>query len=249
MDTDKPWHERDAFWEKAEPWLFANWRLSDGPEEVEHIERLLAIKPGSHILDLCCGVGRHALELARRGFRVTGVDRTQAYLDRAAEQAREEGLQAEFIRDDMREFCRPDTFDAIVNLWTSFGYFDDPQEDQRVAQNMYRSLKTGGVLFQEMLGKEVVALTFRKRDWKEDSGILVLKEVTLSRNWSWITNRWIMITDEGRSEYDVSQRLYSAAELTSLLEAYHFRDITVYGDFDGRPYDHKAKRLISIAHK
>jgi SAM-dependent methyltransferase len=149
----------------------------------------------------------------------------------------------------MREFCRPDTFDAVINLWTSFGYFDDQSEDRRVAGNMYRSLKPGGVLFQEMLGKEVVALRFRKRDWTEENGILVLKEVELSRNWSWITNRWIMVTEEGRSEHGVSQRLYSAVELTTLLDACGFRDIEVYGDFDGRPYDHNARRLISIAHK
>jgi len=153
MQEVKPWHEQDTFWKTVAPVLFVQRRWEDAPAEVEQVVSLLGIEPGAHVLDLCCGVGRHSLELARRGFQVTGVDRTRPYLDRAARQAEAEGLKVEFVQSDMRDFCRPDAFDAVVNLFTSFGYFEDPEDDCQVALNMYRSLKSGGVFLIDMMGK------------------------------------------------------------------------------------------------
>jgi 2-polyprenyl-3-methyl-5-hydroxy-6-metoxy-1,4-benzoquinol methylase len=87
MQEAKPWHEQDTFWDTVAPVLFVERRWSDAPVEVEQVVSLLGIEPGARVLDLCCGVGRHSLELARRGFHVTGVDRTRPYLDRASRQA------------------------------------------------------------------------------------------------------------------------------------------------------------------
>lgn len=151
---DLPWYEEDDFWETMAPTMFTQQRWEDTPTEVEQVITLLGVEPGAHVLDLCCGVGRHSLELARRGFCVTGVDRTQPYLDRASKQAEAEGLEVEFVHSDMRTFCRPDAFHAVVNLFTSFGYFEDPEDDRQVVLNVYRSLKAGGVFLVEMMGKE-----------------------------------------------------------------------------------------------
>jgi SAM-dependent methyltransferase len=164
MQEVKSWHEQDVFWETVASILFSQRRWSDAPAEVEKVVSLLGIGPGTHILDLCRGVGRHSLELARRGFHVTGVDRTRLYLDRASKQAEAEALKVEFVQDDMRTFCRPDAFDAVINLFTSFSYFEDPEEDRQVLLNVYRSLKPGGVFLLEMLGKEILARIFRERD-------------------------------------------------------------------------------------
>ena len=87
MQKTKPWHEQDTFWDTVAPTMFTQQRWKDAPAEVKQVVSLLGIEPGVHILDLCCGVGRHSLELARRGFCVTGVDRTRPYLDRASGQA------------------------------------------------------------------------------------------------------------------------------------------------------------------
>jgi SAM-dependent methyltransferase len=249
MQEGKPWHEQDEFWETVAPILFAERRWSDAPAEVEEVVSLLGIGPGTHILDLCCGVGRHSLELARRGFRVTGVDRTRLYLDRASKQAEAEGLKIEFVQDDMRTFCRPEAFDVVINLFTSFSYFEDPEEDRQVLLNVYRSLKPGGVFLLEMLGKEILARIFRERDWREENGVLILEERKLSRNWGWIESRWIMIKDNNRTELRLSHRLYSAAELTSLLAGCGFTQIAGYGDLAGSAYDHMARRLVIVAHK
>ncbi len=249
MEEVIPWHEQNYFWETAGPVMFSQQRWANTPDEIDKIISLLKIEQGVHILDLCCGVGRHSLELARRGFQVTGVDRTQNYLEQASAQAGKEGLEIEFIRSDMRTFLRPDTFNVVINLYTSFGYFEDPEEDRQVALNIYHSLKSGGVFIIETHGKETLARIFQENNWHEENGILVLQEHTVKNNWSWMDNRWIIIKDDKYTEFKVTHRLYAATEMVSLLTGCGFNNINIYGNLAGSPYDHKASRLIAVARK
>ena len=249
MQEVKPWYEDDLFWETVAPVLFSERRWSDAPTEVEDVVSLLGISPGAKVLDLCCGVGRHSLELARRGFHVTGVDKTAAYLETARRQAKAEGLGIEFVQDDMRTFCRPDAFDAVVNLFTSFGYFEDLEDDRQVVMNLYRSLRGGGAFLLDLMGKEVLARVFQERHWHEEEGLIVLQEVAVSENWGWVENRWIIVQDGEKREFKISHRLYSAAELSALLRECGFDRVDVYGDVKGAPYDHMAKRLVAVAHR
>jgi SAM-dependent methyltransferase len=249
MQEAKPWYEQNAFWDTVAPVLFTERRWEDAPAEVEQVVSLLKIEPGAHVLDLCCGVGRHSLELARRGFQVTGVDRTRLYLDRASKQAEAERLDIEFVQSDMRTFCRPDAFDAVVNLFTSFGYFEDPEDDRQVAMNVYRSLKPGGAFLIDMMGKEVLARIFRERDWYEENGAIILQERRVTKNWSWMENRWLIFKDNQRAELNLSHRIYSAVELASLLTECGFTHVDAYGNLDGSAYDHLARRLVVVARK
>lgn len=249
MGKKKIWHEDDRFWRSCHSVLFSERRLEEASEEVEKIVTLLGLAPDVHILDLCCGVGRHTLELARRGFSVVGVDRTRFYLERASEEARNQGLEVEFVEEDMRTFVRPEGFDAVLNLFTSFGYFDDPEEDARVLRNVHRSLKPGGALLMELMGKEVLATIFRERDWREENGRILLEERRVSRHWGWMENRWIMLTGGRRSEFAVTHRLYSAVELCSLLTQCGFVSASPFGDLGGTPYDQNARRLVVLARK
>lgn len=243
------WHEQDAFWTKWAPFLFHERRWEQAQEEVANIISLLKINPGASVLDLCCGPGRHSLQLALHGFCVTGVDRTKLYLRKAHRQAEAEDLNVEFVQKDMRSFCRPNTFDVVINLFTSFGYFEDINDDKKVVTNAYRSLKDNGVFLIDTMGKEVLARIFRERDWYEVNDIVVLQEREVCKNWSWIENRWIMIKDGKVEEYKISHRLYSATELAALFKECGFSATEVYGDLTGAPYDHTAKRLVLVAHK
>ena len=249
MPEMKPWHEQDAFWEAFEPVLFSQRRLSDAAAQVEKVLALLGIQPGAAILDLGCGIGRHSVELARRGFHVTGVDRTQAYLSKAVEKAKASGLEVECVREDMRAFCRPEAFDVVMSFFTSFGYFDDQEDDRRVTMNAYRSLKAGGIFFVEMMGKEILARNLQQRVWREEDGLLVLEEWKVSKNWSQVEHHWIVLAGDDRRDLRFSHRLYSAAELASLLGGCGFVRTEVYGDLEGAPYDHTAKRLVVVTRK
>jgi SAM-dependent methyltransferase len=249
MPDRKPWYEDDRFWNIWGATMFNPRRQADAPAEVDKLMTLLNLKPGDNILDLCCGIGRHSLELAHRGFKVTGVDRTSTYLDIASRQAEKKGLKVEFIREDMRVFCQPDTYDAVINMFTSFGYFEDPVDDRKVTVNMFRSLKKGGRFLIDVRGKETLARDFRERDWREEDGALVLEERKVTQDWSRIENRWILIKDGKINENTLSLRLYSAAEIKSLLTDSGFRKVDIYGDYTSVPYDQNARRLVAIAHK
>src|SRR5215472_10362916 len=96
------WYENDDFWETWEPYLFPQARTRNTPREVDALIGLLELPQGASMLDFCCGIGRHSLDFARRGFVVTAIDRTRGYLDRARAQATTEGLKIDFIECDAR---------------------------------------------------------------------------------------------------------------------------------------------------
>jgi SAM-dependent methyltransferase len=245
----KPWHEKESFWEAAGPVLFTEGRWENAPWEVEAMLALLGLSPGARVLDLCCGVGRHSLELARRGFQVTGVDRTEVYLAEARGRASKEGLEVEFVREDMRTFVRPEAFDAVINYFTSFGYFESEGDDRRVVENAHSSLRPGGLLLIDMMGKEILARIFSERGWREEDDVLILEERKVAPDWSSVYNRWIILKGGERREVTLTTRQYSAAELSKLLKGCGFDRVAVYGDLSGAPYDMQAKRLVVVAQR
>jgi SAM-dependent methyltransferase len=249
MQEIRPWHEDDTFWETWGSWLFSHGRIENAKVEIDKVTDLLAINPGAHILDLCCGVGRHSLELARRGFKVTGVDRTGNYLHQARKQSNKEGLSIEFVQDDMRTFSRAEAFDAVTSMFTSFGYFENTEDDRKVVMNVYSSLKPGGKFIIDIHGKETLARIFQERNWEEKDGVILLQERKVSQNWSWMWNRWIMLKGNERIESEISHRLYAGTEMVALLTGCGFSQVNVYGSLDGIPYDHKAQRLIVVGRK
>jgi SAM-dependent methyltransferase len=243
------WHDDDTFWERMAPFMFPAERWAATPAEIDRVEALLGIQPPAEVLDVGCGPGRHSLELARRGYRVTGIDRTTAYLARARRAAEKDGLQVEFVRDDMRRFARVEAYDAALSLFTSFGYFEDPAENRQVLANVCASLRPGGVLLMDLHGKETLAPIFSPRGWEEIDGVYFLQERAVERDWSWMRNRWIRIDADGVSEYEVCHWIYSARELREMLRDSGFARVTVYGDLGGGPYDHTARRLVAVAQR
>jgi SAM-dependent methyltransferase len=249
MDAPANWFENDTFWEGMGGVLFNGRRWEDSVAEVDDALKLLGLRPGAEVLDLACGAGRHSLELARRAFRVTGVDRTRAYVNSARQRAADEGLAVEFVLSDMRDFVRPGAFDAAVCLWASFGYFDSADDDRRVASNVLASLAPGGRFLLDLNGKETFARTFTPRSWYEQDGVKVLEEREIIDDWSKVHSRWIKVDGRSSQEYEFSIRLYSAAELTALLRDVGFEAVKIYGALSGIPYDHNARRLIAVATK
>jgi len=241
------WYNDDAFWETFQSYMFTPERIEFARVEVDGMTGLLGIQSGAKILDLCCGAGRHSIEFARRGFDVTGVDRTRAYLDKARSIAATERLSIAFVEADMREFVRPDTFDAAINFFTAFGYFDDPADDLKVARNLCTSLKSGGRLLLDVNGKETLAAKFRARDWSRRGDAIVLEERRLLDGWKRIESKWTWIRGDERRESTLTLRLYSGAELESILREAGFAKVELYGRLKGTPYDETADRLIAIA--
>ncbi|MDR2111004.1 MAG: class I SAM-dependent methyltransferase, partial [Spirochaetaceae bacterium] len=189
------------------------------------------------------------LELARRGFLVTGVDITGAYLKTARDDAAYENLGLELIRSDVRSFKRPGAFDAAINLYISFGYFEDPADDRLLARNARDSLKDGGAFIIETLGKEIAVRDFVRAEWFERAGYTVLTEYAPADSWAGLTNRWILLKEGKRIERTFTQRLYAASELRALLLDTGFSSVELYGDWDESPYDIRARTLIAVGRK
>lgn len=243
------WFQNKDFWRSVHPILFRQRRREMATEDVNNIISLLKLKRGAKILDLCCGVGRHSLEFARRGYLVTGVDLTAMYIREARREAKREGLAIDFVQQDMRRFRRTNTFGAVINLFTSFGYFKTQRDDVRVAEHMHTALKKGGFFVLELMGKEVLARIYQPRDWYELQGAIIMEERLPSSDWSTLENRWIILKGNRKKEFRFKLRFYSAVELTMLLKQAGFRKTDVYGDLAGAPYDSKATRLIAVARK
>ncbi len=243
------WFSDEWFWKTYGPIMFDEQRMKKSVYEAEQIMKICGLTGGQHVFDCCCGMGRHSLELAERGCRVTGVDLSRGYLDLAESEAKRRDLPADFICRDIREIEYDGEFDAVINMFTSFGYFEDPDEDLLLLKKLHRSLKPGGKLFMEMAGKEILARDFEERTWFEREGIKILLEYSVDLNWTELCNRWLFYKDDKMTEYSFSHRIFSASEMAMMLWQAGFETIEIYGNFDLAPYDHRAENLILLAEK
>jgi SAM-dependent methyltransferase len=243
------WNELDSFWDDFSDKLFTEDHWIRAEDEVNSVIDLLDIQQGSKILDLCCGPGRHSIELGKKGYSVTGVDRTLTYIKKAREQAIISGVEIDLITEDMRKFRRFNQFDVVLNLYTSFGYFSNPDDDKLVLNNVYSSLKSGGKFLMEMIGKEILARIFLERNWYKKGEVVYLEERKIEDGWEMISNKWILINDKKMKEYSFRHRLFSGAELSILLRDIGFKSVKLYGGLKGSPYDNTATRLVALASK
>lgn len=249
-EEDKEWFESDWFWETFGPIMFDEQTMSKTDEEAEGVVKLTGIPRGSRILDVCCGFGRHSLELARWGYEMTGIDRTESYIRRAREGARLENLDCRFLEGDVRTDIPDGPFDGAVCMWNSFGYSDDPQDDEIIVKSVYDKLAPGSFFLLDTPGKEVIASGFEANTWFERGDTKILLEYSIDLNWTVLTNRWLFMEKDGDiNEFSFSQRIFSALEMAQMLYRAGFDSIDIYGDWQGAPYDNNAERLIVIGWK
>ena len=243
------WFEDESLWVETYPYMFSPARIAAAEEEIDPLLRLIGMRPQS-ILDLCCGPGRFAVPLARRGFRVTGVDRTTFFLDKAKERAAAENVAIEWIQEDMRTFVQPSAFDLAISMFTSFGYFDDKAEDLTVLRNVHESLRPGGALVMDVVGKERLARTFQPTNSrKQPDGAVVIDRREVYDDWTRVRMEWTIIKGNTVRVFTIHHTVYSGQELKDRLTAVGFGDVRLYGNIDGVPYGREADRLIAVARK
>ncbi|TXT50480.1 MAG: type 11 methyltransferase [Spirochaetes bacterium] len=249
MGGDTEWFEDEEFWTTYAPLMFDETTWGEVPQVVDGIEKLTRLRRGASVLDLCCGVGRHAIEFAARAYKVTGIDITAAYLEAARESAMAASLDIEYLRQDARSFSRPGGFDLCVNLFTSFGYFETRDEDLALLALCARNLIPGGHLVLETLGKEVVARDFVASEEFDRAGWRVRTEYTIVGAWEAEINRWILERQGCRVDRSFQLRLYSGFEMKEAILGAGFSAVSIFGSLDGRPYDEKAETLVAVARR
>jgi SAM-dependent methyltransferase len=212
----------------------------------------LDLKAGQKVLDLCCGQGRHAVQLAAAGCAVTGLDLSQHYLDMAQSEARKAGVDLETVRADMREIPFEGRFDAVVNMFSSFGYLESEVEDAKVVSAVARALKPGGRLLMDLLNREWVIANYQQKDWHEDAdGTLYLEQrhFDLDSSRNHVTFTVIRPNGERREIGGHHIRLYTLREIRGLLTAAGLDFERAYGGFEGEDYSIDSRRMIVIARK
>jgi D-alanine-D-alanine ligase len=219
--------------------------------EVDFVVEALALEPGARVLDLACGHGRHSLELARRGYRVTGLDLSEPSLAIARQAASQASLDVEFIHGDMREIPFTGEFDAVINLFTAFGYLENEAEDQRVLDSVARALKPEGGFLIDTINALWLFRHFEPHGWQElEDGTLLLED----RRYNPLTGRnevtWQLIHPDGtRHQQSHSLRLYTLVELATMLCRASLRVEATWGDFEGAEYGLDTRRMIVLARK
>ena len=219
--------------------------------EARFVTDAIAAAPGAQVLDVGCGYGRHAMELAARGFHVVGLDSSLPLLLRGADEAQRRGLSINFVHGDMRELTFDSQFDAAYCLFSTFGYFDD-ETNKKTAQNISRALKPGARLVLEILNRDYLIQDLPTRVWWEGDGCVVLEEVDFNYFSSRIVSNRSVVFDDGRQlEHEISIRAYSLHEIGKLLHAAGFRVLEVSGSMNtrGRFFGAKARDIIVVAEK
>lgn len=225
-------------------------------DEVSGVIRLCSLEQGDKLLDCPCGYGRHSLGLAKRGIDVTGADINQRFLelDRAA--LAESGLaNCQFIESDMRTVGQDETYDAIINMFYSFGFFDTDEENEQVAQNFYRILKPGGRFLMHTHVTVPRLISGELKNYQVRN-LLSGKKLELRRTYNTETKRedgtWDLLDEKGDLEEKLtpySVRLYTGEEWTELCRRVGFSKVELYGDWQGAPYTDDAPQLIAVATK
>ncbi|MBN2135856.1 MAG: class I SAM-dependent methyltransferase [Acidobacteria bacterium] len=221
-------------------------------EEVEGVIDLLSLTNDMKILDLCCGYGRHTLELARRGFKVTGYDLSSVFLENAKKKAQEEGLDIDFIYGDMRELPFLEEYDVVLNLFTSFGYFSH-EENKDVLQRVARALVPNGrFLIQSLCFTGLIRNVINDGNSfiSEDEGVIMLDKQTwnLEKN-ELNAQRKLIFDDNRRRDVNFSIKIYTLAEMLRMFHEVDLQLVDYYANLKGDPYTLDSKHFTIIVEK
>ncbi|MGN0665421.1 MAG: class I SAM-dependent methyltransferase [Huintestinicola sp.] len=229
--------------------------VEDTTRQVDFLIEKLGMKGNEKVLDLACGFGRHSLELARRGFDVTGVDITPAYMEYAAEQAEKENLNARFICSDIRDVTFENEFDIVLNMADgAIGYLENDHENMKIFAVAAKALRSGGKHFMDIMNGSYADTHFPCKLWDEGE-----KCLTLSK-FDWDSKTRMLIY--GQLDYRYGEalpkpemkegnpiRLYSLDEINNIFSSLGMKVYDSYSDFSGKPSSDNDIQLMICSRK
>jgi ubiquinone/menaquinone biosynthesis C-methylase UbiE len=226
------------------------WRAAMTPEttraEADFLWTSLRLAPGLRVLDVPCGDGRLALELAARGCRVTGVDISKEFLDAAGDSARERSLGVEWRQSDMRDLPWTGEFDAAYCAGSSFGFLGD-DGDAAFLEAVSRTLVAGGRFFGDFKAAESVLPTFRESYEMPVGDIVFAAKNSYDPAAGTMENRYTVTRGDRIERKRAVHRIYTTREILKMLTDAGFRDFQTFGSIGGEPYRLGSPRLFVVA--
>jgi len=231
-------------------------------EDVDTLKTIFkkhCIQPDSLILDLACGIGWHTILLAENNYRVVGLDISAGFITRAREMAEEKGVNPKFIVADMREVYEAlrgyeGSFDAVLNLFTSMGYWDR-DTDRKILEQVRKLVKPGGLLLIDIVNRDWIIRNFQSRDVTyRENGLVKTVERKLDLEDSRIYNRWRYYKHQDEDlkhidTFDVDHLLYSLHEIIELVEESGWSYKESYGGYDLSEVTINSHRILLSATK
>ncbi|MFZ1320516.1 MAG: class I SAM-dependent methyltransferase [Ignavibacteria bacterium] len=231
--------------------IYSHRNEEEAGHMIDLIQRNIDISTGAKVLDVACGAGRHSLQLAKRGFHVTGFDLSEFLINEAKNSladAKENELKVKFLIKDMRKFNFKKSFDLAVNIFTSFGYFDNDEENFSVIKNISDSLGKGGFFVFDFINSGNIKNTLVPNSRNKFGNIVVIQKRRIEDGF---IIKDIIVNKSGEiRNFKEILKLYSSKELVKCFSKFNFKVKKLFGDYYGNKFDEKkSKRLIIIAQK
>jgi len=230
--------------------LYETEDIESVAEETEGIIKLLKPQPQAKILDLCCGYGRHSIELAKKGFKVVGVDISEKQIQHAIKRAKESNIDVVFQIKDARKLDFNEEFDFVINMFLSFGYFENQEEDKDVLKSVFKALKPGGKFLMDFWNAEKAIRDLKPIVTEKIKDISIVKEWKFDAANKRLNWKNIVIFPDGRKEsWNHSIKAYMVAEIKNLMEEVGLKFEKVYGSLKGEEYTINSPAAVIMAIK
>jgi len=214
--------------------------------EVTFIEQALPLRPNEKLLALCCGIGRHSIPLAEKGYMVTGIDFNPDYIKRAQASCLTLRTRPTFLETDMRKLPFVNMFDAAICMWSSFGYFSE-ETDFGILKGLTKALKRGGRFLIEVANRDYILRHFRDRDWTKAGRGYIMEKRVFYPDKSRMATTWIFAAEGHIIRKMSDMRLYGLNEIESMLVKAGFKISDRFGGFDRSRPSLETQRLILVA--
>lgn len=219
--------------------------------EVDYIEQTLKLAGPSSVLDIGCGGGRHSIELARRGHRVTAIERSLHAIDRARSTAQEAGIDVNFIHGGTEQLhSLADDFDGALSWQTSLGIYPGDGGDKETLERVSGLMRPGGRFVVETTSLPWLIRNFVAQDWRQVRGAIVFERRELDLvSQTMHTESAVAIDGRVGQHLKLDLRMYTCSELVGMLECAGLTVATVEGALGGEAYSLSSRRMIITAFK
>ena len=239
------------WWEKTPKVILGDYEsifgLSDEitRREVKFLLDEVSIDTRAAILDLCCGTGRHSIELAKLGYAVTGLDISEELLMIAKQKALNANVEVRFIQEDMRNIPDKNSFDLVFIMFGAWGYFNEDDQKLSVLFQVYEALRKDGHFVLDFFNHDWIVKNFQPYYWsKMEDGFLLEKRQLDLINGRHNSLSYFIKPNGDFIEWETSVRGYTLAEILSMLDKANFTVCNIYGGINREPYSLESPRLL-----